>query len=235
MIVTMSREVRDWETVGVGALSPIPAASCILAEQTHAPHAEIIILGSEEYYPFSGGTSQFHFLAQRGELDLFFVSGIQIDKEGNFNLHVIGDDKSPKVRMPGAYGTGMLYYMVRRTVLFRTEHTQRTLVERVDFVTGAGVTPDSVYRLGGPTKLVTPMAVLSFEREPLGWRVESIHPGYSLEDVRGNTGFVLKAPEPMSQTPLPTEEQLHKLRTVVKEKVARIYPDFVRENIGVRS
>ena len=91
MAVVISREVRDSETVGVGAVSPIPAAGCILAEQLHAPHLTLIILDCEEYYPFPAGSSELHFMAQRGELDLFFLSGIQFDRHGNFNLHVIGD------------------------------------------------------------------------------------------------------------------------------------------------
>ena len=132
--VIISREVQDFETIGVGAASPIPAAGCILAEQLQAPQATIIILGSKEYYPFPAGGSEIHFLAQRGELDLFFLSGIQIDRRGNINLHVIGDYNSPQVRLPGAYGSAMLYYMAHRVILFRTEHTRRTFVEKVDFI-----------------------------------------------------------------------------------------------------
>lgn len=160
MAVTISREVRDLETVGVGAVSPIPAAGCILAEQLHAPHITLIILDSDEYYPFPAGSSELHFMAQRGELDLFFLSGIQIDRHGNFNLHVIGDYNSPTVRMAGAYGSGMLYYMAHRVILFRDQHTRRIFVEKVDFVTGAGITPESVYREGGPALVITPKAVL---------------------------------------------------------------------------
>src|SRR5689334_20458325 len=95
MAVTIAREVRDGETVGVGAVSPIPAAGCILAEQLFVPHITLIILDCGEYYPFPAGSSELHFLAQRGELDLFFLSGIQVDRRGNFNLHVIGDYTSP--------------------------------------------------------------------------------------------------------------------------------------------
>ena len=160
MAVTIAREVRDFETVGVGAVSPIPAAGCILRRTTHAPHITLIILDSEEYYPFPAGSSELHFMAQRGELDLFFLSGIQIDRRGNFNLHVIGDYNAPTVRMAGAYGSAMLYYMAHRVILFRDQHTKRVFVEKVDFVTGAGVTPENVYREGGPAFVVTPKAVL---------------------------------------------------------------------------
>lgn len=231
MAVTIAREVRDFETVGVGAVSPIPAAGCILAEQLHAPHITLIILDCEEYYPFPAGSSELHFLAQRGELDLFFLSGIQIDRHGDFNLHVIGDYKSPTVRMAGAYGSAMLYYMAHRVILFRDQHTKRVFVEKVDFVTGAGVTPENVYREGGPALVVTPKAVLGWDKTAGGWSLDRFQPGSSIEDVRENTGFDLRVSPTVSLNQPPTTEELRVLRTVVKEKLARSYPDFVRGKI----
>ncbi|HKA55878.1 MAG TPA: CoA-transferase [Candidatus Binatia bacterium] len=231
MAVVIAREVRDGETVGVGAVSPIPAAGCVLAEQLHAPHLTLIILDSAEYYPFPAGSSELHFLAQRGELDLFFLSGIQFDRRGNFNLHVIGDYNSPTVRMAGAYGSAMLYYMAHRVILFRAEHTRRIFVEQVDFVTGAGATPENVHREGGPALLVTPKAVLAWDRAAGEWVLDRVQPGSSLEDVRQNTGFELRVSPSVRMTSPPTAEELHTLRTVVKEKLARSYPDFVREKI----
>jgi len=231
MAVVISREVRDGETVGVGAVSPIPAAGCILAEQLHAPHITLIILDSEEYYPFPAGSSELHFMAQRGELDLFFLSGIQFDRRGNFNLHVIGDYNAPSVRMAGAYGSAMLYYMAHRVILFRAEHTRRIFVEQVDFVTAAGVTPENVYREGGPALLVTPKAVLTWDKAAGEWVLHRVQPGSSVENVRQNTGFDLRLSASLRLTPLPTAQELHMLRTVVKEKLARSYPDFVREKI----
>ena len=231
MAVTIAREVRDGETVGVGAVSPIPAAGCILAEQLHVPHITLIILDCEEYYPFPAGSSELHFLAQRGELDLFFLSGIQIDRRGDFNLHVIGDYKSPTVRMAGAYGSAMLYYMAHRVILFRDQHTKRVFVEKVDFVTGAGVTPENVYREGGPALVVTPKAVLGWDKTAGGWSLDRFQPGSSIEDVRENTGFDLRVSPTVSLNQPPTTEELRVLRTVVKEKLARSYPDFVRDKI----
>ena len=231
MAVTIAREVRDGETVGVGAVSPIPAAGCILAEQLHAAHITLIILDCEEYYPFPAGSSELHFLAQRGELDLFFLSGIQIDRRGNFNLHVIGDYTSPTVRMAGAYGSAMLYYMAHRVILFRNQHTKRVFVEKVDFVTGAGVTPENIYREGGPALVVTPKAVLGWDKTVGGWSLDRFQPGSSMEDVRENTGFDLRVSPTVSLNQPPTTEELRVLRMVVKEKLARSYPDFVRDKI----
>jgi glutaconate CoA-transferase subunit B len=231
MAVTIAREVRDDETVGVGAVSPIPAAGCILAEQLHAPHITLIILDCEEYYPFPAGSSELHFMAQRGELDLFFLSGIQFDRRGNFNLHVIGDYLAPKVRMAGAYGSGMLYYMAHRVILFRDQHTPRIFVEHVDFVTGAGVTPENVHREGGPALLVTPKAILAWDKTVSEWILDRVQPGSSVEDVVKNTGFALCVSSAVQPASPPTERELHTLRTVVREKLARSYPEFVKEKI----
>jgi glutaconate CoA-transferase subunit B len=231
MATVISREIRNYETVATGAASPIPAAGCLLAEQLHAPQATIVILGSKEYYPYLAGSSEMHFTAQRGELDVFFLSGIQIDEKGNINLHVIGDYGSPEFRLPGAYGSAMLYYMAHRVILFRTEHTKRTFVEKVDFVTAPGMTPANVHREGGPTMVVTPKAVLSWDRPNGAWSLEAVHPGCSVEEVKENTGFPLKVSASFRTTPPPTEKELSTLRTVVREKLRRIYPDFAEKKI----
>ena len=226
MAVVISREVKNNETIGVGMESPIPAAGCLLAEQLHAPDANIILTGSKDYYPFPGGVSELHFLAQRGDLDLFFLSALQIDRKANFNLHIIGDYKSPSLRIPGAYGSAMLYYMAHRVIFFRTEHTRRTFVEKVDFITGAGITPENVYREGGPALVVTPMAVLSWERTKGEWMIESVHPNSTIEDVKDNTGFDLEESPLVKVTPVPAEEELHVLRTIVRDKLLHPYADF---------
>ena len=233
MAVVISREVRDFETAGVGAASPIPAAACILAEQLHAPHAQIIILESQlkEYYPFPTGHSELHFLAQRGDLDLFFLSGIQIDRQGNINLHVIGDYDAPKMRLPGAYGSAMLYYMAHRVILFRTEHTTRTFVEKVDFITAPGMTPANVHREGGPTLVVTPKAILAWDRQAGEWVLEAVHPRSSLEEVKEKTGFAVKISPSIKMTPPPTDKELFTLRTVVREKMKHVDSAFAQEKI----
>jgi glutaconate CoA-transferase subunit B len=233
MAIIISREVRDFEMIGVGAVSPIPAAGSILAEQLHASHAQIMILGSNEkkYYPFPGGSSELHFLAQRGDLDLFFLSGLQIDRKGNINLHVIGDYEAPKMRLPGAYGSAMLYYMAHRVILFRTEHTTRTFVEKVDFITAPGATPANVHREGGPTLVVTPKATLAWDQLSQEWTLESVHPGSYLEDVKANTGFPLKVAASIKKTPFPSDQELFTLRTVVRDKLKSIYPEFAQKKI----
>ena len=218
MAVLMSREVRDGEVSACGALSQIPATGLLLAKELHAPNAELIILNTV-FRPFHT-SRQFHFLAQRGELGLFFVSGVQIDGYGNYNLHQIGTDpERPEARFPGGYGGGMIYYCARRTVVFRTEHTRRSLVERVDFISAAGSSPANVLRLGNPSKLITPKANFRFDKDEARLRLDSIHPSYTLDEIRENTGIELGVTGPVATTPAPTAEELRVLRSVVRPKM----------------
>ncbi|PYO17528.1 MAG: 3-oxoacid CoA-transferase, partial [Candidatus Rokuibacteriota bacterium] len=83
MACVIAREVRDGETVAVGTLAAIPACGVLLAHFTHAPRATVIIINHPDYWPFRGGSKEFYDFAQRGKLDLFFLSGGQIDRHGN--------------------------------------------------------------------------------------------------------------------------------------------------------
>ncbi len=218
MVVLMSREVRDGEISACGALSQIPAAALLLAKERHAPNAELIILNTV-FRPFHT-SRQFHFLAQRGDLGLFFASGVQIDGHGNYNLHQLGSDPDrPDVRFPGGYGGGMIYYCARRTIVFRTEHTRRSLVERVDYISAAGSSAPDVLRLGGPTKVITPKATFRFDREAACLRLDSIHAPYSLNEIRENTGFDLGVKEPVAATVPPGADELATLRDIVRRKM----------------
>ena len=233
LAVLLSREVRDGEISACGALSQIPAAGLLLAQALHAPNAELIILNSV-FNPFRT-SRQFHFLAQRGELGLFFVSGVQIDRHGNYNLHQLGADRErPRARFPGGYGGGMIYYCARRTVVFRTEHTRRSLVERVDFVSAAGSTPPDVLRLGHPSKLVTSKATFRFEKDAGVLKLDTIHPPWTLDDIRANTGFELEASGPIPTTPAPGDEELHVLRQVIRRKMidTGTYAAWAQKSLG---
>jgi len=233
MAVLLSREVRDGEVSACGALSHIPAAALLLAKELHAPNAELIILNTV-FKPFHT-SRQFHFLAQRGELDLFFVSGVQIDRCGNYNLHQLGPDpERPRARFPGGYGGGMIYYAARRTVVFRTEHTRRSLVERVDFVSAAGTTPPDVLRLGHPSKVLTPKAAFRFDRTRGLLQLDSIHTPNTLDHVRENTGFDLGPSGTVTVTPAPSREELRVLRQVVCRKMidTGTYAEWARRQLG---
>jgi len=216
MACAIARAIRDRERVGIGVNSPIPAAGVVLAQRSHAPRLRFRLPGLEGGVPFIGSKEFFDF-AQRGELDVFFLSGVQIDMSGRINLHVLGDYERPRRRFPGAFGSAVLYPAVRRVILFRTEHTPRVFVPRVDFVTAAG----------SPDRVVTSRAVLGFDKPAGRLVLHSYHPGQSVESVRAATGFELPSPAGVGETPAPTADELRVLRDDVYPLLAGVYPRFV--------
>lgn len=233
MAVLMAREVRDGEVSACGALSQIPATGLLLAKESHAPNAELIILNTV-FRPFHT-SRQFHFLAQRGELGLFFASGVQIDGHGNYNLHQLGSDPDrPDVRFPGGYGGGLIYYCARRTVVFRTEHTRRSLVERVDYISAAGSSPPDTLRLGNLSKLITPKASFRFDKAAGRLKLDAIHPGHTLDEIRENTGFDAGIAGNVPFTAPPTADELGVLRSVVRAKMIETdtYAAWAKKALG---
>jgi glutaconate CoA-transferase, subunit B len=209
----VSREVRDRERTAVGTLSPVPLLGALHARAAHAPNGRFLFLGAPET-PVTDGSKELFDLAQRGQLDLFFLSGAQIDRTGNLNLTCIGPYDAPRVRLPGGAGSAMLYYMTERVVLFTLAHTPRLFVERCDFVTSAGRTPGDPWRRGGPTRLITPLCTMDFDGQDGEWRLASLHPGVTFDEAQGQTGFPL-APSRVPETPVPAAADLSLMRAQV--------------------
>lgn len=231
MIVEIARHIKNGERVAVGTLSPIPAAGVLLAEKTSAPDLEAFIWFLPGYWPFTEGVKEFFDMGQRGDIDLFFLGGAQIDSKANTNLNAIGNWEKPKVRLPGGAGTGTLYFTVPKVILFSERHDNRSFVEQVDFITGKGISEPGVFRRGGPTECITPLSVMSFDSKNIGWNLSSLHPGVTLEKVRENTGFSFLKESEKITTP-PTKEELAILRGEVKEKLAQAYPIAVKHIWG---
>ena len=83
MIGALARQVRDGDWAACGTLSPMPAAALWLAQLTHAPRAEVFVAGSSDW-PFEGEWQGFFDLAQAGRLNVFYLSGAQIDGQGTY-------------------------------------------------------------------------------------------------------------------------------------------------------
>jgi glutaconate CoA-transferase, subunit B len=221
MIALLAREVRGLAHVVAGVLSPIPAAAALLAQAMGPTRATI--LGSRRFNPFSEGGRELFDCAAEGRIDAFFLSGGQIDGEANINLLAIGERARPAVRFPGSFGSAYLYFLVPKIVLFRAEHSRRSLVARVDFVSAPGRSQQNIYRLGGPQALVTGLARFSFKER---FRLESIHPGHDLAEITAATGFEFDyEPKPPATIP-PCGEELSLIRGRVRDELSESYPRF---------
>ena len=222
----ISQEVRDHERTAVGTLSPVPLLGVLHARACHASHGKFLIFGSEDT-PVTDGSRELFDMAQRGKLDLFFLSGAQIDRKGNINLTCIGEYRSPRIRLPGGAGSAMLYYMTRRVVLFTLAHSPRVFVEKCDFVTSAASTPHYPWRRGGPTKLITPLCTMEYDGASAGWRLFSLHPGVTHGEAQKETGFPL-FPETAPPTPSPSPVDVALLRAQIPA-LRSSYPVFADE------
>jgi glutaconate CoA-transferase subunit B len=218
--------------VAVGMLSPIPGAGALLARQLADGRTRVSILGSRAQNRWTNGGAELFDLAGRGGIDAFFLSGGQLDGQGNINLVGTGDYPQTPVRWSGSFGSAYLYFVVPRVILFRWEHSRRTLVERVDFISAPGSSPPDVYRPGGPIALVTNLCLFDFVKPAGRFRLRCIHPGHTLEEVRDQTGFDFDCPPEVPTTPLPDAARLALLRGPVAEQIADVYPSFAQQVFG---
>ncbi len=232
------RLIGDVRHIAVGAQSPIPATAALLAREranlnNGARRPYVSLLGSRDHSFFTDGARELFDCAGQGRVDVFFLSGGQIDGQGNINLVSVGDYEHPKARFPGSFGSAYLYYVVPKVILFRTEHSRRTLVPKVDFVSAPGGSPSNVSRNGGPIALVTNRCLFDFDRARARFRLASVHPGHSVAEVSENTGFEFDHPTDVPVTPAPSAETLHLMRTVVAPMLAEVYPEFARRVFNI--
>jgi glutaconate CoA-transferase subunit B len=219
--------------VAVGMLSPVPGAGALLAAHLSGGQTQVTILGSRTHSRFTNGGAELFDRAGRGGIDAFFLSGGQIDGRANINLVGTGDYPHTRVRWSGSFGSAYLYFVVPRVVLFRWEHSRRTLVQTVDFISAPGVSEPGVHRPGGPVALITNLCLFDFDRGRARFRLRSVHPGHTLEEVRDQTGFDFDCPAAAPFTPAPDAARLQALRGPVARQMADIYPAFAERVFGL--
>jgi glutaconate CoA-transferase, subunit B len=228
LIHTVARLLTGARHVAVGAASPIPAAGAMLLRALRERDGDepltISILGSVKHNFFTNGSAELFDCAAQGRIDAFFLGGGQIDGAGNINLVGTGGYPQTEVRWPGSFGAALLAYVVPRIILFREEHSPRVLVDTVDFISAPGTSPPEVYRTGGPHALLTSLALFSFDRGRGRFRLDSVHGGSSVAEVRAKTGFAFDAGADVQRTPDPDAETLLLLRGPVLDALAETYP-----------
>ncbi len=230
----MARLLEGIGHIAVGVASPIPGSASLLVQALSEGRTRVSMLNSRRQY-FTNGSTEIFDMAAQGRLDAFFLGGGQIDGQANINLVGVGDYPQQEVRWSGSFGSAFLYFMVPRVILFREEHTTRVMVPKVDFVSAPGTSPPGVHRPGGPHAMVTGRCVFSFDKQRERFRLESVHPGQSVEDVLENTGFEFDLPDHVPTTPEPEPERLALVRGQVARQVAEAYPLFAAEVFGIEA
>jgi glutaconate CoA-transferase subunit B len=241
LAVLLARDFADGEKVIIGTNSDIQLAACNLAREMQAPRLWWIsgpggmvnpvrdhllstadsenIESSEAWMDLPNMIDfidwKIHFF------DFAILSALQVDRFGNINTVVVGDQARPKVRGPGTVGISALCGLAKRFYVALTRHDPGAFVPRVDFLCGPGHMEGGNSREeaglppGGPRLVVSPLGVFDFEPVSKAMRVRSIHPGVTLEQIRKATGFELVVEGTPPVTPMPEPEELRLLRTRV--------------------
>lgn len=233
MIGAIAPMLAGLSHVAVGNSSPIPGSAALLARALSGGRLRVSLLGSRQHNPFTDGGKELFDCAAQGRIDAFFLSGGEIDGAGNINLVGTGPYPRADMRFPGCFGSSYLYHLIPRVILFREEHTPRTLVERVDFISAAGSSPEGEYRVGGPHALVTGLCVFAYDKAAKGFRLASRHPGVTTGEIRAATGFSFASGEAVGETPVLDGAALALLRGGVAEQVAETYPAFAERTWGI--
>jgi glutaconate CoA-transferase subunit B len=240
MVAAAAREIHDGDLVFVGMRLPVLAYG--VARSTHAPRARALFeLGLMRDQPAAGflatmgdppnvvgalwatRMSNVMALMAQGGVDLGFIGGAEVDRFGNVNTSYVGDPRRPVTKLPGSGGGADIAVLSRRWVTLMS-HERRRLVERVSYVTSPGYGDGTRgWRErngllgGGPSAIVTTMAVLRFAEGGGEAQLASVHPGCAVEDVRANTGWDLEVAPDVTVTPPPTADELAQLRRLDPE------------------
>ncbi|MDP4104555.1 MAG: CoA-transferase [Bacillota bacterium] len=165
---------------------------------------------------------------QRGVIDLAYLGGAEIDQYGNVNTTVVGDYTNPAIRFPGSGGNSDINSLAKRTVFMMVQEKRR-FKEQIDYLTSPGwrvrqwPSGEMVHRhqafgkkfTGGPTAVISNMAVYRFNEETGLMYVDTMHPGVTKEMLQENTGFTLDFSRFQGETLPPTYEELDILYRVV--------------------
>lgn len=237
MVSAASAEIEDGDTAFVGMRLPLIAFQ--VAVSTHAPDAMAVYeSGVVRDSPADGfihtmcdlpnlnravaTTDMIDIMSrlQRGDIDVGFLGGAEIDRYGNLNTTYV-DAGDRTIRLPGSGGACDIACMADRIVVLMP-HDPRRFAEEVHYITSPGHASDGERREnhpapgGGPSALVTSKATFGFDdRGELYLR--SVHPGVDVDEVAADFPWELQTADDMGKsietTLEPTDEELALIRT----------------------
>lgn len=240
MICQAARLLEDNKTVFVGW--GMPQVVALLAERLYTPNItqvfEFGAIGPQSRTPFLRGTMggpqntyrslqwcsmglAFNY-AQAGYIDYGMLGAAQIDKYGNINSTMIGEEyERPKVRFPGSGGGNEVASYCWKTIIVMN-HEKRRFVERCDFITSPGHVIDGKTREKyglpkdtGPWRVITSKAMFDFDEDSRVMRLIAVRDGLSVDDVVNDMGFEPVIADDIQVLEPPTEEEL----TVLREEI----------------
>lgn len=239
MVTAAAREIKDGDWVFVGMRLPLLAF--IVAQKLHAPKAVafyengVVRTTPAEELLFTMGDSPNLFRAtnlsamtevmgylQSGRISVGFLGAGQADRYGNLNSSYVKEN-GKTTRLPGSGGACDIACLAQRVVVM-LEHSKKRLPERVDYVTSPGWGLGDNWRRkiglprGGPEAVITDKAILRFDPKTHEAHLANVHPGFSVREVKEETGWNLKVAADAKPTPPPTPQELEIIRGYDKER-----------------
>jgi len=150
------------------------------------------------------------------------MGATQVDRHGNQNISAIGDFRQPKRQLLGSRGAPG-NTVNNRTSYWVPRHSPKVFVAQVDVVSGVG--PKRAKEVGAEKyndihRVVSNLGVFDLGGPDDTMRLVSTHPGVTVDEVVGNTGFELYVDGP-AETRTPTMEELILIREMLDPKGLR--------------
>jgi glutaconate CoA-transferase, subunit B len=244
MVVAAARLLEPDDVVFIGIGLPSRAAN--LARRTHAPELVMIYESGTldtrpTVLPLSIGDPElsrtaravvsvpemFNYWLQGGRIRTGFLGAAQIDRFGNLNSTVIGDYRTPTVRLPGAGGAPEIAAFCKRTLVL-LRHSPKSFVTKLDFVTTVGTRCGGRSRqeLGlpgrGPQAVITDLGILEPDGDSGELVLTALHPGVKAAAAVEATGWPLMVAETLARTREPSPRELEVLRALAPSQASNI-------------
>jgi len=239
MAACLAREYDNASICSVGSVSPLAMVSYLLAKKTHAPRLTIIALNGGfidiDFHPMSltlaeplqfgsakvcwGADETYHWYYQQGRITHEVITVAQVDVHGRTNNAWIRS-KGKLLRLPGQGGMADVANLHQHFVLYLTRHSPERFIEAVEFCTASrGLLTDKERKDAGlhpgKVRLISDLGMFELDVPEKRFRLISIHPGVTLDQVRAQTGGSFLTAEPLPQTMPPSEDELRLIREEV--------------------
>lgn len=237
-VVALAECFRGDGEIVANPIGTIPMIAGRLARATFEPDlmvtdGEAALVAGDEAFAWPDGKVVEYYNPYRSMFDVVWsgrrhvvMGATQIDPHGNQNFAAIGADygrpKTQLIGFRGAPGNTVNH----TTSYWVSAHSARVFVEQVDVVTGVGW--DRAVAAGPAAteffeirRVVSNLAVMDFGGPDHRMRLVSVHPGVRVDDVVTATGFELAMADQISETRLPTTDELDLIRDVIDPKSLR--------------
>lgn len=235
MTIAAAREIKNGEIVFAG--TGISMLAAMAAKNINAPESVMFfetgaIDSKLDEIPLAVADPRVMYLAATngGLFDAFItmqnpitgshVIGIlgaaQIDLYGNLNTTVIGDYVKPEIRFSGSGGACDVASFVPRCIIFMQQEKSR-FVNKLDYLTspgyldGADGRKKAGLREGGPTVVITNMAVFRFDGSTKRMYLAGYYPGITPQQILEHMEFTVDVSKAAEVAP-PTAGELRILR-----------------------